>query len=119
MKQIFFKLWSDVVIRRSLKMFLCIEGLFLIIFGFFWTSLPPQLPLFYSLPRGPEQLANPLSFILLPSLALLLMLFNVILSILILIHGKYILLSEILIFNGVFVDIILLLTFMKIIVTII
>ena len=117
MKEIVAKLWSDIVIRRSLKFFLCIEGIFLIIFGFVWFNLPPQLPLFYSLPRGTEQLANPLSFTLLPFLAFLIMFFNVTLSIIV--HEKYIILSKLLIINGAFVSFIIFFTFLKIIITII
>lgn len=46
-------------------------SLTLFILGFFWTKFPPQVPLFYSLPWGEEQLTSPTFFFLLPGVALL------------------------------------------------
>ena len=43
----------------------------LIITAFFWWQLPPQIPLFYSLPYGVSQLAPKLWFFVLPILSLL------------------------------------------------
>jgi hypothetical protein len=42
----------------------------LIFTAFFWWQLPPQIPLFYSLPYGPMQLANKLWFFILPVLTI-------------------------------------------------
>lgn len=43
----------------------------LIITGVFWWQLPPEIPLFYSLPYGLPQLAQRGWFLLLPGLAIL------------------------------------------------
>lgn len=43
----------------------------IIITGVFWWQLPPQIPLYYSLPYGPQQLADRIWFFTLPGLALL------------------------------------------------
>jgi hypothetical protein len=52
--------------RRSLGfsfLFLAVSVLFLLIF---WSKLPPQVPLFYSLPWGIEQLSSPVRLSLFP-----------------------------------------------------
>lgn len=52
--------------RRSLGfsfLFLAVSLLFLLVF---WRQLPPQIPLFYSLPWGVEQLGSPLKLTLFP-----------------------------------------------------
>jgi len=41
-----------------------------ILTAFFWWQLPPQIPLFYSLPYGSTQLANKMWFFILPGLSL-------------------------------------------------
>ena len=51
-------------------------GLLLVIFNvvitaFFWWQLPPQIPLFYSLPYGTSQLATKIWFFILPILSVL------------------------------------------------
>jgi len=43
---------------------------------FFWSKLPPEVPLFYSRPWGKEQLVNPWFLFLLPGLTLVIFLFN-------------------------------------------
>lgn len=42
----------------------------LVMTGVFWWQLPPQIPLYYSLPYGPQQLADRVWFFVLPGLAL-------------------------------------------------
>ena len=117
MRKIITILWSDTVISRSVKVFLIIEGVFLLSLGLFWSRLPPQLPLFYSLPRGSEQLANPIIFTILPLISVFSMFFNIILGIIF--FRKYILLSRIIILSGALVTFILFITFIKIILTVI
>lgn len=55
---------------KTIKRFIFLNGFFvtafIVIFVWKWSSLPPQLPLYYSLPRSPEQLGSPLSLFLLP-----------------------------------------------------
>lgn len=45
-----------------------------------WRSLPPELPLFYSLPWGKEQLTTPVGLFLLPLLSLGVFFLNLILT---------------------------------------
>lgn len=66
-KQLIYDNRIKIIIRAHLFIFL----LFFIFIIFKWSSLPPQLPLFYSLPKGEEQLGNPLQFLLLPFFSLL------------------------------------------------
>ncbi len=67
---------QDNVIISSLQwryVFLLIQvGLLL----FFWKKLPPQVPLFYSLPWGERQLVGPIGFWLLPAICIVISLAN-------------------------------------------
>ncbi len=49
--------------KKIILFFIGISFLSLIIF---WNKLPPEVPLFYSLPWGEEQLGKPLNLLLLP-----------------------------------------------------
>ena len=52
----------------------------LLLLTFLFSRLPPQLPLFYSLPWGPPQLTTPPFLFLLPTLSLTLLLTNSLLA---------------------------------------
>lgn len=52
-------LLKDKLAENLIRIFLGIIAVFLIAIIFKWNKLPPQLPLFYSLPRGVEQLTSP------------------------------------------------------------
>lgn len=69
-------IWQDDFSRRgtATAIFFWLAGLFLLVF--FWSKLPPQIPLFYSLPWGEEQLASPVSVLILPGGIFLIILFN-------------------------------------------
>jgi len=45
-------------------------GIHILITAIFWWQLPPQIPLFYSLPYGSNQLASRTWVVLLPALSL-------------------------------------------------
>jgi len=50
------------------------------IFFVFYRQLPPQVPLFYSLPWGERQLVSPSTLLFLPSLSLVILVINVLIS---------------------------------------
>ena len=67
---------TDKVIKASLQwgsLFLVLQ---LILLGFFWRKLPPQVPLFYSHPWGESQLANPFGLLILPVFSFFILLIN-------------------------------------------
>lgn len=59
MKEKILILSRDKLVEKLIRIFLGIIAVFLITIIFKWNKLPPQLPLFYSLPRGLEQLTFP------------------------------------------------------------
>lgn len=54
----------------------------LIIWAINLKSLPPKIPLFYSLPWGEQQLVSALQFVILPAIVILIGLINLIISLL-------------------------------------
>lgn len=102
---------------KNLKKLIWADGFIFFIFiavsVWKWSSLPVQLPLFYSLPRSPEQLGTPLRLLILPIFALIFSLFN--LSIATLLFTKERLASVILISMSTLVSFLLLFTFIKIV----
>ena len=75
-------LWQDDLARHHFVAgaFFCLANF--LVLAFFWTKLPPQIPLFYSHPWGEEQLATPAFLFLLPGLSLLVLILNLFLGIL-------------------------------------
>ncbi len=108
--------WNDLFIKRSILLFFLLFVLFIAIFILKFRDLPPQLPLFYSLPRGNEQLGNPIFLAILPLSALVIELVNIVISAYV--YKKEALLSKILIVMGSFISLILFITFIKIILAI-
>ncbi|KKR88613.1 MAG: hypothetical protein UU37_C0001G0032 [Candidatus Gottesmanbacteria bacterium GW2011_GWA2_41_12] len=78
-----------------------------------WRFLPPQLPLFYSLPRGEEQLGSSLQILILPIFSQILFVLNHFFALLI--YKREPFLSEILSLVSLFLGILLFITFFKII----
>jgi len=58
-------------------LFIIVMGGFLFIF---YRQLPPQLPLFYSRPWGERQLVSPSTLLFLPSLSLVVLIVNILIS---------------------------------------
>lgn len=104
---------SDKTIGRFVKLFILISILFVSIVFLLWKYLPPQLPLFYSLPRGNEQLGTPQQLLLLPFLSIFLFCINLIFASYSIRDNK--LFSLILILIGVVTNIILFIACIKII----
>ncbi len=96
---------------KFLPLIICIPWtIFILLMGRF---LPPQLPIFYSLPWGENQLATSLQFLILPSTAICISLIN--LLIYWQLHPSQVLLRNILVGLSLIVTLILLLTQIKII----
>lgn len=106
-------MWRDSIIKKSILLVFFVQILFILIFILKFNDLPPQLPLFYSLPRGNEQLGNPILLLILPLLALFIEITNIGLSIYTYQTEK--ILSRILMIMSTFISIILFITFIKIV----
>lgn len=76
-------------------------------------SLPPRLPLFYSLAWGDSQLANGQQLFIIPATIVLITLFNLIISWQL--HPSQVFFKKILLFSSLLVSIILTITFFKIV----
>lgn len=66
LKDNFNSLWQDKEAKASLRIALAILLFSLALLIFTWSKLPPQLPLFYSLPWGEEQLGQPILLLVPP-----------------------------------------------------
>jgi len=66
-------------IKQSSYAFLAMLVISIIILATYWSKIPPQIPLYYSLPWGDQQLASPVELTLLPTLATNIFLTNLLL----------------------------------------
>lgn len=113
MKTNFAVLLADKQIKMSFWVTILIMIVFVIIAIWKWSSLPPQLPLFYSLPRSTDQLATPSVFLLLPVFTAVFSFFNFYMAALL--YAKERLASVILTIMSITVSFLLLVTFLKIV----
>lgn len=104
---------SDKVVFWTNVTTLLIALLILVFWQLNITNIPSQIPLFYSLPWGENQLASSSQFIIIPSLIALITLFNVSLSWYL--HPSQYPLKRILAFSSFIVSILMLITSIKII----
>lgn len=116
MKQELISLAKDPLVKRLLILFVLIIIMFTVILIWRWNMLPPQMPLFYSLPRSEDQLGTPLMFLLLPLLSIILFVFNFLLAIILYKNER--LACTILIITATVLSFLLFITFMKIIMTV-
>ena len=107
------ELLKDSLIVKITQGFIVTSFIFLAIIILKWQNLPPELPLYYSLPKSPDLLANPLEFLILPILSVLIFLIHFILAVRV--NEKEKLAAKILMISALVVSITLLLTFIKII----
>lgn len=102
---------------KQIKRFSSLNGFILIIFfivtGWKWFLLPPQLPLFYSLPRSADQLATPVTVLILPLFAVIFSLINFYLALIL--YTKERLAAVILTVMATAASFLLLITFIKIV----
>jgi len=69
-KEKIFKVWRFEKFKTAIRacVFFLIASVLTLIFK--WPKLPPELPLYYSLPWGEEQLATPIQLLILPFISL-------------------------------------------------
>lgn len=68
--------WQDKPVKLAFSLYLGLLFLTLAFLLLIWRRLPLQLPLFYSLPWGEEQLGTPLMLLILPSSSLVIGIIN-------------------------------------------
>ena len=66
-------------IKQTSYAFLAMLVISIISLAAYWSKIPPQVPLYYSLPWGEQQLASPVELTLLPTLATNIFLTNLLL----------------------------------------
>ncbi len=71
---------TDKIVFFAVVISLVLMLMVINIFAIYWSSLPSQIPLFYSLPWGDSQLAAIPQFVILPFIILLNTLINLLLS---------------------------------------
>ena len=113
MKQKINELIREAIVRRSIIIFVVIVSLYFAILIWKWGQLPPQLPLFYSLPKSNDQLATPVQLLILPFFSLLFFITNFITAAFF--YPKEKLGSFLLVITGTVVASMLLYTFIKIV----
>ncbi len=75
------KVLEDRYVRISFRLFLFIMVVYLIVIIWKWNQLPPQIPLFYSLPRSNDMLGTNKQILILPIFSFICYLINFIFSI--------------------------------------
>jgi len=113
MKRAIIDLLSVKLVLHTLIIFSIVMGLFFAVFIFKWRTLPRQLPLFYSLPRGEDQLGSPEVLLILPLLSLVIFIMNFLIGATIYSSEK--LAAKLLVIAGAVSTILFFITFVKII----
>ncbi len=104
---------QNKLISRLIKYFLIILIGFTGIGIWKWRSLPPEIPLFYSLPRSYDQLAKSIFILLLPALSIVFFCINFLLASLF--YEKERLASIFLMITSIVISFLLFIAFLKII----
>lgn len=113
MRQKVVRFLKDPFIANLVKIFAVVLMLYIVIAVWKWSSLPPQIPLFYSFPRSTDQLASPWQILLLPFFSLLFFCLNFIIASLLYPEEKLVCILLVLI--GLIVSLLFFTTFIKII----
>jgi hypothetical protein len=86
------------------------------VFVWKWKRLPPELPLFYSLPRGEDQLGSPSLLFIFPGISLVMYLVNLLFASVLYTTNKTA--AKLLVAFSVVAAILLFITFCKIVLTV-
>jgi|SRR3989344_3040808 len=113
MKRKIIELLQDLLIIKICQAFIVICFVYLAVIVWKWRELPPELPLYYSLPRSNEQLTSPLGFLKLPFFSVILFSIHFILAVLF--YHRQQLAAKILLISALVVTLSLLLTFIRIV----
>ena len=103
----------DHLVAKIVKVYLITLLVYLAVIIIKWNQLPPELPLFYSLPRSAEQLGTPIQLLILPVMSVLIFLGHFLLAVTVYSQEK--LAARILILSCLVSTLILLIAFCKII----
>lgn len=104
---------KNETLKKSLYVFFVLLAVYAAIGIGFWNRLQPQIPLYYSLPHGEEQLASPVSLILLPLFSVIFFFANFFIASLLYLKEKVA--SYLLVFSALAITFLMLVTFIKII----
>jgi hypothetical protein len=111
--QQFLEVLTDSLIRKVFILFLLIMAIFFLILIWKWSLLPPQIPLYYSLPRGIERLGTPWQILVLPVYAFIFFGINIFIATLV--YKTERLAACLLVIIGLIVSLFLLISLLKII----
>lgn len=103
----------DILIIRIVKIFCLIISLYVIILIWKWNLIPPQIPIFYSLPRGMETLGTNIHILIFPVYSLIFFGINFIMAAML--YNKEKLAAIFLIISGILATFLLFISFIKII----
>ncbi|MFH1602076.1 MAG: hypothetical protein ABIB61_03920 [Candidatus Shapirobacteria bacterium] len=76
----FGKIWLKPKRSKGIRIILILIALQILTIVYFFTKLPPQIPLYFSLPWGESQLTSSFSLLLLPLFSLIVLFFNLFLA---------------------------------------
>ena len=106
------ELLKDSLNVKICRVFILISFVFLVLIVWKWRIFPPELPLYYSLPRGSEQLGSPFEFLILPIFSTIIFVMHFLLAAFVNNFEK--LASKLLLISALVTSLALLLTFIKI-----
>lgn len=113
LKHDFSEILKDDTVIKTVKVFTLLIVIFITIFIWKWQKLPPQIPLFYSLPRGTETLGYSIQILTLPVYSLIFFFLDFLIASLIYKREK--LAAILLLIAGCVVTFLILITFLKIV----
>src|SRR3989338_2190125 len=113
MKQKIYLLLKEPLIRKLLKIFLGVMLVFISVLILKWNRFPPQIPLFYSLPRSQNQLGSQLQILFLPLLTIIFFAFNFLIAVFI--YSRLKLAAMLLVITGTILSFLLCITFLRIV----
>lgn len=113
MKKKILKLWRFEKFKIATRTFLLFFIVSILIIVFKWQKLPSEVPLYYSLPWGEEQLVTPLSLFILPLTSFFVFIFNFFLASIFLEKEPW--LCRVLILTGIIFSFLSMFTLIKII----
>lgn len=104
---------KDNIVQKTVRIFLLIILIFIIVLAWKWKSLPPQIPLFYSLPRSADSLGSKIQILTLPVYSMIFFLLDLFIASLL--YKKERLISVLLVIMACIITFLMLITFLKIV----
>ncbi|MBI4990519.1 hypothetical protein HZB96_00315 [Candidatus Gottesmanbacteria bacterium] len=104
---------NDDIVQKTVQIFLLMILIFIIVLAWKWKSLPPQIPLFYSLPRSADSLGSKIQILTLPVYSMIFFLLDLFIASLL--YKKERLISVLLVISGCIITFLMLITFLKIV----